>query len=170
RFRHVLVDEFQDTNYAQGTLLELLAGEDRDLTVVGDDDQAIYRFRGASTKNLRDFQAAGPDTRVVRLERSFRCPQRVLDAAGAVVAPNPDRIGKSLSGRPGGEVRFWRCANERAQAQAAAADIERLVTREAVRPERVCVLVRSVRQEGQAVAVALEERALPHRMVGAAAF
>ncbi|MDQ6916107.1 MAG: ATP-dependent helicase, partial [Actinomycetota bacterium] len=168
RFRHVLVDEFQDTNYAQGTLLELLAGDDGDVTVVGDDDQAIYRFRGASTKNLRDFQAAGADA--IRLERSFRCPQRVLDAAHAVVAPNPERIGKALEGRPGGEVAFWRCVNERAQAQAAAADVERLVTREGVRPEQVCVLVRSVRQEGQAVAVALEERAVPYRIVGAAAF
>jgi DNA helicase II / ATP-dependent DNA helicase PcrA len=168
RFRHVLVDEFQDTNYAQGTLLELLVGDDGDVTAVGDDDQAIYRFRGASTKNLRDFQTAG--AKAIRLERSFRCPQRVLDTAHAVVAPNPDRIGKALEGRPGGEVAFWRCVNERAQAQAVAADVERLVTREGVRPERVCVLVRSVRQEGQAVAVALEERAVPYRIVGAAAF
>jgi DNA helicase II / ATP-dependent DNA helicase PcrA len=167
RFRHLLVDEFQDTNYAQGTLLAQLGD---DVMAVGDDDQAIYRFRGASTKNLRDFEAGPGPVDVIRLEQSFRCPQRILDAANAVVAPNPDRIGKSLSGRGGGDVAFWRCTNERAQAQAAAADVDRLVTREGVRAEHVCVLVRSVRQEGQAVAVALEERGVPYRIVGAAAF
>jgi DNA helicase-2/ATP-dependent DNA helicase PcrA len=170
QFDHVLVDEFQDTNFAQGQLIELLAGGHGNLSVVGDDDQAIYRFRGASTKNLRDFREAHVDARVVRLERCFRSGQRILDAAGVVVEHNEDRIGKTLSGREGGEVRFWRCANERAQAQAVAADIERLLEHAGAAPESVCVLVRSVRSEGQAVSVALEERAVPHRIVGAAAF
>jgi superfamily I DNA/RNA helicase/RecB family exonuclease len=172
RFSHVLVDEYQDTNHAQGALLELLAGAHGNVTVVGDDDQAIYRFRGASTKNVRDFReryGRHPNFRLVRLERSFRCPQRVLDAAGPVVEPN-DRIDKSLTGEPGGEVAFWRCANERAQSQGVAADVERLVAREGASPESVAVLVRSVRREGQAVAVALEERGVPYRIVGAAAF
>jgi DNA helicase-2/ATP-dependent DNA helicase PcrA len=170
RFRHVLVDEFQDVNRAQRALLDQLAGPERNVTVVGDDDQAIYRFRGASTKNLQDFARAHSDAGLVRLERSFRCPQRVLDAAHAVVAPNPERIDKRMEGRPGGELAAWRCANERAQAQSVAADVERLVAREGVAPEQVCVLVRSVRNEGRAVAVALEERAMPYRIVGAASF
>jgi DNA helicase-2/ATP-dependent DNA helicase PcrA len=170
RFKHVLVDEFQDTNFAQGLLLRLLAAEHGNLTVAGDDDQAIYRFRGASTKNLRDFQAESIGVKVVRLEDNFRSGQAILDAAHAVVAPNEDRLEKRLRGREGGEVRFWRCANERAQAQAVAADVERLVAREGVAPESVCVLVRSVKSEGQAVAVALEERAVPFRLTGAAAF
>jgi DNA helicase-2/ATP-dependent DNA helicase PcrA len=170
RHPHVLVDEYQDTNYAQRTLVELLANPAGSLTIVGDDDQAIYRFRGASTKNLRDFAASHPEAEVVRLEDSFRCPQRVLDAANAVVQGNADRIGKVLRGRPGGEVAFWRASNERAQAQSVAADIERLVAREGVAPEGVAVLVRSVRNEGQPLAVALEERAVPFRLVGAASF
>ena len=96
----------------------------------------------------------------------------MLTAARAVVAPIEDRLGTPLAARPGapGEVAFWRCANERAQAQSVAADIERLMAREDVAPEDVCVLVRSVKGEGQAVAVALEERAVPHRLAGAAAF
>ncbi|MFL5820232.1 MAG: ATP-dependent helicase [Solirubrobacteraceae bacterium] len=170
RFRHVLVDEFQDTNHAQGVLLELVGEAHGNIGVVGDDDQAIYRFRGASTKNLRDFRERHPDARVVMLERSFRCGRRILEAAAAVVEPNPDRIGKALEGRPGGSVGFWRCANERAQAQSVAADVERLLAVEGVAPESICVLVRSVRREGQAVAVALEERGVPFRIVGAAAF
>ena len=82
----------------------------------------------------------------------------------------PERIEKALHGEPGGEVAFWRCASERAQAQAVAAEVERLIAREDVAPEDVCVLVRSVRGEGQAVAVAFEERAVPYRLSGAAAF
>jgi DNA helicase-2/ATP-dependent DNA helicase PcrA len=168
RYRHVMVDDFQDTSFAQGLLLKLLTADHGNVTVAGDDDQAIFRFRGASTKNLRDFEGE-----TLTLERSHRVPQRILDAALAVVAPNEDRLGKPLGGRAGGdesEVAFWRAANERAQAQATAADIERLITREGVAPEDIAVLVRSVKGEGQSVAVALEERAVPHRVSGAAAF
>jgi DNA helicase-2/ATP-dependent DNA helicase PcrA len=170
RFTHVLVDEYQDTNFAQGLLLRLLVTSHSNITAAGDDDQAIHRFRGAATKNLRDFPADFPGATVVRLEESFRAGRRILDAATAVVAPVEQRIVKPLEGPDGGDVRFWRCGNERAQAQAAAADIERLITREGVAPEDVCVLVRSVKGEGQAVAVALEERAVPHQLTGAAAF
>ena len=173
RYRHLLVDDVQEPNFAHGLLLRLLAAEHGNLAAAGDDDQAIERFRAAAAKNLRDFQAELPDATVVRLEHSFRCPQRVLDAAHAVVVPLEDRLEKQLvavDGRPPGEVAFWRAANERAQAQSVAADVERLIAREGVEPERIAVLVRSIAREGQAVAVALEERAVPHRLVGEAAF
>ena len=88
----------------------------------------------------------------------------------AALAPVPGRIEKAVRAAPGGEVAFWACASERAQAQAVAAEVERLIAREDVVPEDVCVLVRSVRAEGQAVAVALEERAVPYRLAGAATF
>src|SRR3954452_16695396 len=183
RYRHVLVDELEDANFAQGLLVRLLAGESGQVTAAGDDDQAIHRLHGAAAKNLRDFQAEWPGVTVVRLEDSLRCPERILGAARAVAEPAPDRIPKVLRGRAGthSEVAFWRCESERAQAQAVAAEIERLVARDErsgdeasgrsrVAPEDICVLVRSVRNEGQAVAVALEERAVPHRLAGAAAF
>jgi DNA helicase-2/ATP-dependent DNA helicase PcrA len=167
RYRHVLVDELQDTNYAQNLLLRLLVAEHGSLTAVADDSQAIYRFRGASRKNIDDFRADWPDATVIALDESFRCPGRVIEAAQAVVT-----LAKPL--RPAadapGDVRFWRCANERAQAQAVAADVERLIAREDVAPEGICVLVRSVKGEGQAVGVALDERAVPYRIAGAAAF
>ena len=171
RHRHVLVDELQDASFAQCLLLRLLAdGAAGTVTAAADDDQAIHRFRGAATKNVHDFRAEWPAATVVRLETSFRSRERILAAAGAVVAPTPDRIEKALHGEAGGEVAFWRCASERAQAQAVAAEVERLIAREDVAPEDVCVLVRSVRGEGQAVAVAFEERAVPYRLSGAAAF
>src|SRR6185436_5310202 len=136
------VDELQDASFAQGLLLRLLVADHGGITAFADDDQAIHRFRGAATKNVRDFRAEWPEATIVGLE--------------AV--------------RDGGEVAFWRCASERAQAQAVAADVERLIARDGVAPEDVCVLVRSVKGEGQAVAVALEERAVPYRLTGAAAF
>ncbi|MEZ5120223.1 MAG: ATP-dependent DNA helicase [Solirubrobacterales bacterium] len=178
RFRALLCDDVHELGWAAMELVRLVAagtagqaGGRRHVTVTGDDDQAIERPRGASTKNLRDFADEHPGGLLIRLGRSHRCPQPVLTAARAVVLPNPDRIGKELTGRDdGGLVRFWRCANERAQAQSAAAEIERLIAREAVVPERIAVLVRSVEAEGQPVAVALEERAVPYRVVGAAAF
>jgi DNA helicase-2/ATP-dependent DNA helicase PcrA len=171
RWRHVLVDDVQEPNFAHGLLLRLLAAEHGNLFAAGDDDQAIDRFRAAAAKNLRDFQAELPDATVVTLEQSFRCPPRVLQAAAAVVAPLEERIEKRLEpAQATGEVVFWRAANERAQAQSVAADVERLIGRAGVAPERIAVLVRSIAREGQAVAVALEERAVGHRLVGDAAF
>ena len=152
RFRHVLVDEYQDMNFAQGMLLRLLCEDHRQVTVVGDDDQAIYRFRGASQKNLGDFQREFTDAAVVRLERNYRSGRRILEAARAVVEPCPDRIEKELKGAAGGRVRFWRCRSERAQAQAIAAEAERLIA-DGISPDEICVLVRSVRGRGGAVVV-----------------
>jgi DNA helicase-2/ATP-dependent DNA helicase PcrA len=170
RHRHVLVDELQDASFAQGLLLRLLVAEHGGITAFADDDQAIHRFRGAATKNVRDFRAEWPDATVMRLKRSHRAGARLVAAANAVVAPIEDRLDKTLAAEPGGAVAFWRCASERAQAQAVAAEVERLIAREDVAPEDVCVLVRSVRAEGQAVAVAFEERAVPYHLSGAAAF
>ena len=170
RFRQIVVDEYQDVNFAQGTLLRLLAGEHRNVVVVGDDDQAIYRFRGAARKNVEDFRRDFPDAEVVRLERNHRSGRCILDAAAAVVEPAADRLEKRLRGRAGGSVRFWRCSSERGQAQGVAAEIERLVAGKGVSPSEVAVLVRSVKGEGSALAAALEERALPFRLTGAAAY
>src|SRR3954451_5553058 len=169
RFRHVLVDEYQDTNFAQGMLLRLLVDEHRNVTVVGDDDQAIYRFRGASQKNLSDFTREFHDATVVKLERNYSSGKRILDAARAVVTPTAGRLDKALTSRRGGEVRFWRAQNDRAQAQAVAAEAERLVTK-GVSPSDICVLVRSVKNEAAVITAALEERALPFRTSGAAAY
>jgi DNA helicase II / ATP-dependent DNA helicase PcrA len=161
RHGHVLVDDYQDLNLAQVRLLELLVCTHDNAVYAADDDQSILRFRGAATKNVAELDAP-----VVRLGRSFRCRTRILDAAKAVIGAEE----KELGGDAGGEIAFWRATNERAQAQAVAADIERRIAREGLRPDQVAVLVRSVRNEGQEVAVALEERAVPFRLVGAAAF
>ena len=172
RYRHVLVDELQDLGPGTVQLVGLLAAgntEATNLVVFADDDQCTLRLRNAAAKNVADVRRAHPDAPVVRLEQSFRCAGRVLDAAHAVVAAAPDRIEKELRGEPGGTVQVWRAANERAQAQNAAAEIERLV-REGTPPDEIAVVVRDARNEGQAIASALSERAVPHRLVGAATF
>ena len=159
RFRHVLVDEYQETNFAEGMLLRLLieehtrshasgaAGRSEQVTVVGSDARFLEELPGA---------------RVVKLERNCRSGRRILDAATAML---PGR----LTGVSGGRVRFWRARSERAQAQAVAAEAEQLIAG-GVAPEQIAVLVRSVKSEGAVVASALEERALPARTCGAAAY
>jgi DNA helicase-2/ATP-dependent DNA helicase PcrA len=169
RWRHVLVDDAQDLELAGLRLVLALGSEHGGLTAAGDDDCAVRRGRGAAPSNLSDLAVALPGARSVRLERSLRAPATILDAAQAVVAPIEGRIDKAADAPPGGSVRFWRCANERAQAQGTAAEIERLV-RSGVAPDEIGVLVRSVRNEGQAIAVALEERAVPYHLAGATAF
>jgi len=169
RYRHVLVDGWADLGFAPALLVELLATDHGRLTVCADDDGAARRMRAAATKNVHDFVRGHPEAEIIRLERSLRCPQRVLDAAGAVLAPIGDRIGTPLRGAPGGTVRFWRAADERAQAQAVAAEVERLV-RGGCPPERIGVVVRSPRDEGRHVTLAFEERAIALRAVGEADF
>jgi DNA helicase-2/ATP-dependent DNA helicase PcrA len=146
RFDQLLLDDGHELHPAPATLVRELAGTGLTATV----DPA----RGA-------FDAAGS---TILLKRSMRCPQRVMAAAGALVELRCEPASGS------GEVRFWRCANDRAQAQSVAADIERLIAREGATPGSIAVLVPAISREGQAMAVALEERAVPFRVVGEAAF
>jgi DNA helicase-2/ATP-dependent DNA helicase PcrA len=162
RFDHVLLDDAHELDLAAATLIRRVAG-DR-LTVAGDPMQALRRFRGAGAARMRSLQ---PGARVISLAVSRRCPPMVLRAAGALIEaaqPCPEPSATA------GDLRFWRCANDRAQAQSVAADVEQLIAHDGVEPARVLVIVPEISREGRAVAVALEERAVPHRVVGEAAF
>jgi DNA helicase-2/ATP-dependent DNA helicase PcrA len=105
RFEVVLVDEYQDSNIAQFKLLRNLVGENTYVCVVGDDDQSIYRFRGAEVKNILTFSSAFPGTEIIRLERNYRSNQSILDLAGNIVSYNAGRLGKTLRAmKPGGPL------------------------------------------------------------------
>src|SRR3954470_11429329 len=128
-FRHILVDEYQDTNHAQYRWLQLLAGEDRNLMVVGDDDQSVYGFRGADIRNILDFTEDYPEAHVVRLEQNYRSTQTILDAANAVIENNRGRMGKTLWTEvgEGDRIKVRECDDEHAEARFVVAEVERLV-------------------------------------------
>jgi DNA helicase II / ATP-dependent DNA helicase PcrA len=164
RFEHVLVDDGQELDFAAARLARAVAG-DR-LTVAGDPAHAVRRYRGAGAARMQSYLEGWTKApHLVRLEQGFRCPARVARAAAVMLDEDEAEASETE-----GAVEFWRCANDRAQAQSVAADIERLIARDGVEPGQVVVLVPSTAREGQAVAVALEERAVPHRLVGEAAF
>ena len=127
RFRYIMVDEYQDTNNAQFELVRLLADQYRNLCVVGDDDQSIYRFRGANIRNILDFEKVYPDALVVKLEQNYRSTQNVLDAANAVIGNNTKRKAKSLwtDRGEGNKIHLRRFGTGRDEAEFVADDIER---------------------------------------------
>jgi len=114
RFRHILVDEFQDTNTIQYALIRLLAGNRNKVFIVGDDDQAIYAWRGARVENIHRFQKDFKDSQIVRLEQNYRSTTTILSAANALIDHNNDRLGKKLwtSGEDGEQILFYNAFNE----------------------------------------------------------
>src|SRR5215217_5072782 len=128
-FRHILVDEYQDTNHAQYRWLQLLSSEHRNLAVVGDDSQAIYGFRGADIRNILDFTDDFPDASVVKLEQNYRSTQTILSAANAVIANNRGQKVKHLwtDVGEGDPIKVRELSDEHAEARFVAAEIERLV-------------------------------------------
>ena len=129
QFRQILVDEYQDTNRTQYRFLELLAEEHRNLMVVGDEDQSVYRFRGADIRNILDFQKDFPDAEVIRLEQNYRSTQPILSVANAVIQNNRERLGKHLwTDVDKGDLPVIReLEDEHAEARYVAGEVERLV-------------------------------------------
>jgi DNA helicase-2/ATP-dependent DNA helicase PcrA len=176
-FRHVLVDEYQDTNYAQYRLLQLLVGGGRDeparghrtsipghrnLAVVGDDSQSIYSFRGAEVRNILDFQDDFPDARVVKLEQNYRSTETILRAANAVIANNRGGIAKRLWSDlgQGDQIHLRALEDEHAEARFVVGEIERLVDEGSARTE-IAVLYRTN---------ALVRREIAYQVIGGTKF
>jgi len=168
RFPHVLVDEYQDLNLAQERLVELVAGAS-DPFVVGDDDQSIYRFRGASRASLERFAAHFPTVRTVTLGRNRRSSRRIVSAAGAVIAHNPDRIDKELRGvEPGPPVEIWSCGDSASEAAAIAREAVGLIAAGAP-PSSIAVLCRT-NAIARPIAAALAAAGVPHAVIGGHGF
>ncbi|ADO70606.1 ATP-dependent helicase [Stigmatella aurantiaca] len=170
RFRYLLVDEFQDTNLAQMNLLRLLAGKVRNVCAVGDDDQAIYSWRGAEVRNILQFDSHFPGSREVRLEQNYRSMQVVLDAANAVIAKNPERKAKRMwTDRLGGErVKVVTCPNEEEEARFVAHEIQKQMAL-GVAADDIAVLYRTNGQS-RPVEEMLREKGIGYEVVGGSEF
>src|SRR3954464_13502425 len=170
QFRWMLVDEYQDTNRAQYVWLQLLAGEHRNLCVVGDDDQSIYRFRGADVRNILDFEDDFPDTAVVKLEQNYRSTQTILSAANAVVSNNRARKSKSLwtDLGQGDPVHVRELEDEHAEARSVINEIERMVDEGGSRDE-VAVFYRTNAQS-RVLEDMLTRYKLPYQVIGGTKF
>lgn len=171
RFQYIMVDEYQDTNTAQFELIRLLAQKYRNLCVVGDDDQSIYRFRGANIRNILDFEKYFPEAVVIKLEQNYRSTQNILDAANAVIQNNRGRKDKALwTDRSGGSrIHLRQFDNAYEEAEYIADDVCRKVRREGAQYKDFAVLYRT-----NAQARLLEERMImegvPYNVVGGTNF
>ena len=171
RFKHVLVDEYQDTNRAQNELVTLLAGTHRNVCVVGDSDQSIYRFRGADVRNILDFERAFPDATVVVLDQNYRSTQTILDAANAVIANNVGRTPKALWTDSGGGERIvrYRADDEHDEASWISREMARLHDGGSYRWGDVAVFYRTNAQS-RVLEEALVRAGIPYRVIGGTRF
>ena len=171
RFRHVLVDEYQDTNHAQHELVLLLGSAHGNVTVVGDSDQSIYRWRGAEIANILEFEAAFPNATTVLLEENYRSTRTILDAANAVIARNLGRRPKELftRGEVGERICRYRAEDERDEASFVAHEILALRAAEGLGYGDVAVFYRTNAQS-RAVEEALVREGIPYKVVGGTKF
>ncbi|MCL2788689.1 MAG: UvrD-helicase domain-containing protein [Micrococcales bacterium] len=175
RFRHVFVDEYQDTNHAQYELIRELvkAGEAQEgqLTVVGDADQSIYAFRGATIRNIDEFEGDFPEARTILLEQNYRSTQNILAAANAVIVQNPGRQPKRLwtSGDPGAKVVGYAADTAPDEARFIAEEIDRLGGEYGTRPRDVAVFYRT-NSQSRALEEQLMRLGLPYAVVGGTRF
>ncbi len=171
RFRYIMVDEYQDTNTAQFELVRLLADKYRNLCVVGDDDQSIYKFRGANIRNILDFEKHFPEAAVIRLEQNYRSTQSILDAANAVICNNVNRKSKALwtDRGEGSRLHFRQFDNAYGEAEYIAGDVAKRVRKHGAQYRDCAVLFRT-----NAQARLLEERmimeGIPYNVVGGVNF
>ncbi len=170
-FRYILIDEYQDTNKVQYLLVKLLAQKHRNLCVVGDDFQAIYSFRGATFRNILDFERDWPDATIIKLEQNYRSTQTILSAAQAVIEKNTERTDKSLwtDKGVGAPITQYEAGNERGEAEFVLTEIAALARSEHRTPQDFAILYRTNAQSRL-----LEEMFLrynvPYKLVGALRF
>jgi DNA helicase-2/ATP-dependent DNA helicase PcrA len=171
RFHYLLVDEFQDTNGVQNELVMMLAAEHRNLCVVGDSDQSIYRFRAADVRNILQFEQRFPDAEVILLEQNFRSTQTILDAANAVIAKNASRHAKNLftDGEQGEKIRLYRAGDEYDEGRWVASELRRVRSEHGIGWSEMAVFYRTNAQSR-----VLEEEMLraniPYRVISGMRF
>jgi DNA helicase II / ATP-dependent DNA helicase PcrA len=170
-FRHVLVDEYQDTNRVQYRLLQLISGEHGNLFVVGDDAQSIYGFRAAEIRNILDFESDFEGTAVIKLEQNYRSTQTILDAANGLISHNREQMKKELwtAAERGESVTIAELADEHEEARWVAGEIDRLVEEEGVPRTEVAVFYRTNAQS-RVLEDTLVRFDVPYRVIGGTRF
>ena len=170
RFRYILVDEYQDTNHAQYVLVSLLAGGHNNICVVGDDDQSIYSFRGATIENILSFEHRFSDAKIIRLEENYRSTTTILDAANSVIANNSERKGKNLwtSNGQGEKIELHTCSDEMEEGRFIA---DTIIEKSAAGMDfsDFAVLYRTNAQSNN-IERALVRSAIPYRVIGGRRF
>lgn len=171
RFQHVLVDEFQDTNPLQLVMIRALCAEHDNLCAVGDDDQSIYSWRGATVENMLGFEEYFPGSRLVRLEQNYRSTSLILDAANAVISHNRRRKGKTLwSDRDGGvPIELWWAEDEHDEGRRIRDRIGRILAETDARRQDIVILYRTNAQS-RAVEDVLRREGLPYQIIGGTRF
>lgn len=169
KFRYVLVDEYQDTNHLQYLLTALLAGGYQNVCVVGDDDQSIYRFRGATIENILSFEKQYPAAKVVRLEQNYRSTQSILNAANAVIARNTGRKGKKLwtANGAGTPITVYEAADEGAEANFVA---NRIISESKGKNFKNFAILYRTNAQSNTLEYALKRNAIPYRVIGGTRF
>src|SRR5258707_911794 len=169
RFQFIHVDEYQDTNRVQYELMRLLTGPKQNVCVVGDEDQSIYRWRGADVSILLSFSRDFPTARIIKLERNYRSTQNILDAAGAVVANNPGRLGKSLSAEKGraGNLKYFEARDAQAEAEFIAGELERILNDDS---DLTCAVEYRTNFQSRAFEEVFRRRGLRYKLVGGFSF
>ena len=170
RFRYIMVDEYQDTNRAQFDLVKLLGGKQRNICVVGDEDQSIYSWRGADIRNILDFEEAFPDVRVVKLEQNYRSGANIIEAATHMIAQNIHRKGKNMwtQNPPGESLRIVECTSDREEADFIVGEIGRL-RRDGIALREMAVFYRANAQS-RIVEDFLRRNRVAYRIVGGIKF
>jgi len=170
-FSYIMIDEFQDTNKAQYRLSKLLSGKHKNICVVGDDDQSIYRFRGADIKNIIAFEKDFPRAKLIRLEQNYRSTQNILDAASEIIAKNPYRKPKKLWSERGNGEKIFYCItnNENEETRYIARSIRELYLKGKHSYGDFAVLYR-VNLQARGLEEAMREYGLPYRVIGGTSF
>jgi DNA helicase-2/ATP-dependent DNA helicase PcrA len=169
RFRYLHVDEYQDTNRVQYDLLRLLVGPHHNICVVGDEDQSIYRWRGADVSILLSFSRDFPEAKVIRLERNYRSTQSILDAAGAVVKNNSDRLGKTLRAEQpaGANLRYFEGRDAQAEAEFVVEELQKLLDDDS---GQTCAVEYRTNFQSRAFEETFRRRGLRYKLVGGFSF
>jgi len=169
RFQFLHVDEYQDTNRVQYDLMRLLTGPKQNICVVGDEDQSIYRWRGADVSILLSFSRDFPAARIVKLERNYRSTQKILDSAGAVVANNPERLGKSLMAEKseGANLKYFEARDAHSEAEFVAGELERILNEDSA---QTCAVEYRTNFQSRAFEEVLRRRGLRYKLVGGFSF